>query len=153
MICSIMKFGSLEAVDHEPRFMIEQILGRVRHLGAEFLVGAAVLVVGAAVGAGARGWAGAVGVGLGVLLVVASYTVSTLAIAWADWVNPRMVFPVGMAMYVTKFSLFGAMMIVVGATDWPGRIPMAMGIVAEVVAWSGTQIWWTVRTAHPYARP
>ena len=42
---------------------------------------------------------------------------TTLAIAWADTVNPRMVLAVGMAMYVIKFSLLGALLIFVGATD------------------------------------
>ena len=69
------------------------------------------------------GAAGALGVAAGVALVVASYTATTLAIAWADSVNPRMVLPVGMGMYITKFSLFGAMLIVVGATDVGGQDP------------------------------
>ena len=56
-----------------------------------------------------------------------------------------MVFPVGMAMYVMKVSLFGAMLIFIEAADWAGTIPFAMGIVAGVVAWTGFQIWWTTR--------
>jgi xanthine/uracil permease len=78
-----------------------------------------------------------------------SYTLTTVAVAWADSINPRLVFPVGMGMYIAKFSLLGVMMIAVAGTDWPGRIPMAVGIVLGVVAWTGTQIWWTVRTSRP----
>jgi hypothetical protein len=85
-----------------------------------------------------------------VALVAASYVASTLAIAWADSVNPRLVFPVGMAMYVTKFSLFGALLIFIGGTGWAGKISMAMGIVAGVIAWTGAQIWWTVHHEHPF---
>ena len=61
-----------------------------------------------------------------------------------------MVLPVGMAMYITKFSLLGALLIFVGATTWAGKIPMAMGIVAGVIVWTAAQIWWTRRHEHPY---
>jgi hypothetical protein len=128
------------------------IASRVRHLRLELLVAGALLVLAAIVGGVFRGGAGAVGAAGGVLLVTLSYTASTLAIAWADSVNPRMVFPVGMGMYVAKFSLFGALLIFVGATDWPGQIPLALGIVAGVVGWTATQIWWTVHHEHPYVR-
>jgi hypothetical protein len=56
-------------------------------------------------------------------------------------------------MYVTKFSLLGLMLVAVGASDWAGAIPMALGIVAGVVAWTATQVWWTVRHEHPYVLP
>jgi hypothetical protein len=123
---------------------------RLRHLRLALGVSAAVLLVAVLVGFLVRGWAGALGAAAGVALVAASYTATTLAIAWADSVNPRMVMPVGMAMYVTKFSLFGAMLILTAGTAWAGRLPLAMGIVAGVVAWTGAQIWWTVHHEHPY---
>jgi hypothetical protein len=134
------------------------VAGRTRHLRVALGVAGLLAVVGALVttlimavdGGAGGGLVGAVGFAAGVALVAASYTASTLAIAWADSVNPRMVFPVGMAMYLTKFSLLGALLIFVGATGWAGKIPMAMGIVVGVVGWTATQIWWTVKTAHPY---
>jgi len=91
-----------------------------------------LLLLAALIGWLAGGGPAALGAAAGVLLVTLSYVASTLAIAWADTVAPRMVFPVGMAMYVTKFSLFGALLIFVGATDWAGVIPMAIGIIAGV---------------------
>jgi hypothetical protein len=112
-----------------------------------------LLAAAAALGWFARGGAGAAGAAVGVALVAASYTVSTLAIAWADTINPQLVFPVGMGMYITKFSLFGLMMIALAGIDWPGLLPMAFGIIVAVLAWTTTQIWWTVRTAHPYVKP
>jgi hypothetical protein len=124
---------------------------RVRHLRVEFGVAAVLAVLGAIVSAAfGGGLDGAVGFVAGVALVAASYTASTLAIAWADSINPRMVFPVGMAMYLTKFTLLGAFLISVGATEWVGKIPMAIGILVGVVGWTATQIWWTVKTTHPY---
>jgi hypothetical protein len=126
--------------------------GRVRHLRVAFGVFWVLLLVGAVIGGLTGGLDAATGFAAGLALVAASYTASTLAIAWADSINPRMVFPVGMAMYVTKFSLFGALLIFVGATEWGGKIPMSIGIIVGVVAWTATQIWWTVKTAHPYVQ-
>lgn len=124
---------------------------RTRHLKLTLLLCAGLTMVAAVVGFVFAGTAGAVGASIGVALVAASYTASTLAIAWADTVNSQLVFPVGMGMYVTKFSLLGVMLIAVGETEWAGKVPMAMGIVAGVVAWTGSQIWYTVHHAHPYA--
>jgi hypothetical protein len=139
--------SSFLSVPHPPRGVGD----RVRHLRAAFGVAGVLAVLGAIVaGAVGGGFGGAIGFVAGVILVTASYTASTLAIAWADSVNPRMVFPVGMAMYVTKFSLLGAFLIFVGATDWVGKIPMAVGILVGVVGWTAAQIWWTVKNAHPY---
>jgi hypothetical protein len=113
-------------------------------------VSAGVLVLAVLVGGLAAGGVGALGAGLGVLLVSASYTASTLAIAWADSVTPRLVLPVGLGMYITKFTLLGAMLIAVNDADWSGRIPLAWGIVGGVIAWTAAQIWWTLHRAHPY---
>lgn len=122
---------------------------RTRHLRLTLAASAAAFVAAVLVGWLVSGGVGLLGAGAGVLLVAASYTASTLAIAWADSVSPRLVFPVGMGMYVTKFSLFGGMLIAVDNADWAGKIPMAWGIVAGVLAWTTAQIWWTARHAYP----
>jgi len=123
---------------------------RIRHLRLTLGLSAVVLVLASAVGFAVRGGVGALGVAAGVALVAGSYTASTLAIAWADTINPRMVLPVGMAMYITKFSLLGLLLVAVNNAEWAGRIPMAMGIVVGVVAWTSSQIWWTVHHSHLY---
>jgi hypothetical protein len=128
------------------------VRGRVRHLRVELAVSAGLIGLALVVGWLVGGGPAALGAAAGVGLVTASYVASTMAIAWADSVAPRLVFPVGMVMYVTKFSLFGSLLVVLGGSGWAGLIPMAMGIVAGVVAWTGTQIWWTVRHEHPYVQ-
>ena len=125
---------------------------RVRYLWAALAVSAVLLGLATLVGALVGGGAGALGAAVGVAVVAASYSATMLAVAWADSVNPRLVLPVGVGMYITKFSLIGALMIIVGASEWAGKIPMAMGIVAAVVVWTTAQIWWTLRNAHPYAK-
>lgn len=126
------------------------VTSRTRHLGHTTAVVAVVLVVGAGIGALVGGAVAAVGVATGVALVAASYLVSTLAMAWADSVAPRMVFGVGLGMYILKFSLFGVMLIAVNEAGWAGRIPMAWGIALGVIAWTASHVWWLVRHAHPY---
>ena len=126
---------------------------RVRHLRVTTGVTGAVLVGMTAIGAVFGGVTGATGAAAGVALVILSYVASTLAIAWADSVAPKMVLGVGVGMYVLKFSLFGIMLVLVVMAGWPGRVPMAWGIVAGAVAWTASQIWWTTRRAYPNDRP
>jgi hypothetical protein len=109
-----------------------------------------VLLVAAGVGALAGGGVAAAGAAGGVALVAVSYTISTLAIAWADSIAPRMVLGVGVGTYILKFTLLGALLVALTDAGWAGRIPMAWGIVAGVIAWTASQIWWTVHHAHPY---
>lgn len=118
---------------------------RLRHLPLTLAATGVVAAVAAAVAGLVAGADGAAGAVAGVGLVVTSYLFSTLAIAWADSVNPRLVLPVGLAAYVTKFSLFGLVLVALLRTGWAGLQPMAIGIVVGVVAWTGAQIWWVVR--------
>lgn len=126
---------------------------RTRHLGHTAAIMAAVLVVGAGVGALVGGTVGGLGVAAGVALVAVSYLASTLAMAWADSVAPRLVFGVGLGMYILKFSLFGVMLVAVTEAGWSGRTPMAWGIVVGVVAWTASHVWWMARNAYPYVKP
>jgi hypothetical protein len=118
---------------------------RLAHLPVLLVVSAALLVAATALGWLLRGGAGAGGAAAGVGVVTASYLASTLAIAWADSVDPQLVLPVGLGMYVTKFTLIGFGMVAVTATGWAGLGPMGVGVVAGVIAWTATQIWWVVR--------
>ena len=131
--------------------MAGPVSSRVQHLRITVGLSAVVLAVATAVGAIAGGADAAVGVSAGVGLVIASYVASTLAIAWADSIEPRMVFGVGLGMYITKFTFFGLLLMKIVDSPWAGRIPMAVGIVTGVVAWTVGQIWWAARHAHPYA--
>ena len=66
------------------------------------------------------GFAGAAGAAAGVGIVVASFTVSSLVIAWADSVHPTLVLPVGMFTYIVKFTAIGFAMAAVVASGWDG---------------------------------
>ncbi|KKK06201.1 hypothetical protein [Micromonospora sp. HK10] len=120
---------------------------RLRHLPV-LLVASAVLAALAAVAGGVtHGPAGALGAAAGVALTVASYTLTTVVLAWADARDPQLVLPFGVGVYVAKMSLLGAVMVLVASTGWSGLIPLCLGIAAGVVVWTGVHVWW-LSTVH-----
>ncbi len=125
---------------------------RLQHL-PPILIAAAVMTVGAAVLGGVlAGGVGAWAAPLGVLVATGSFLASTLAIAWADKLDAKLVMPFGMGVYVAKLSLLGGIMLVVATTGWAGIKPLSAGIVAGVLAWTATQIWWIVTVHAPRFR-
>lgn len=104
---------------------------------------AAVGVLAAIVGAVLQGGPGAIGAAAGVALVIASYAVSTLIIAWVDRVNRSMLMVVGMLTYAVKFALLFALVGWVATQGWIGTKAMGIGVVAGVLTWTAVQIWWT----------
>ncbi len=123
---------------------------RLRHLPPAMLASALLLVVAVPAGALLRGPAGAWGAAAGVALVVVSYVISGLSVAWADLVNPRLVMVVGLLTYALKFILFGIALAALARAGWPGLAPMGVTVIVAVVVWTGTHMWWTLRAPNPY---
>jgi ATP synthase protein I len=123
---------------------------RLAHLPSGLFASAVLLVVGVILGALLRGGTGAAGAAAGVTLVAVSYTLSSLMIAWADSVHPRMVMPVGLTTYVVKFILIGVVMAAISATGWPGLPAMGIAIIATALGWTTAQAVWTWRARIPY---
>ena len=123
---------------------------RLTHLPSGLAASAVLLVVGVALGALLRGAAGATGAAAGVLLVATSYTVSSVIIAWADSIHPRMVLPVGLMTYALKFTLIGVLMAALAASHWAGLTAMGVAIIAAVLGWTTAQAVWTWRARIPY---
>jgi hypothetical protein len=124
---------------------------RLRHLPLMLAASAAMALVAAAVGfwlAGAAGAAAAVGVAVATL----SFTASTLVIAYADRLDPRLVLPFGLGMYIAKITLIGGLALAVAQSGWPGFLPMMWGIAAGVLAWGAAQIWWIAAVHVPATR-
>jgi hypothetical protein len=119
----------------------------VAHLPFLSAVSAALVLCAASAGFFAGGAASALGAALGVLIVVVSYTMSTLVIAWADTVRPALLMPLGLVTYVVKYALLGVIMAFVISSEWPGRLALGWGIVAGVLGWTAVQIWWVARTS------
>jgi hypothetical protein len=118
---------------------------RLGHVPVALAVSSVVLVVSVAVAWLTQGGAQALGAAAGVALVVVSYLVSSLVVAWADSVNPRLLLPVGLATYVIKIVLLGLAMLVVVGTDWAGTRAMCIAIIPGVIGWIGANFWWALR--------
>ena len=118
---------------------------RLGYLPVALAVSAVVLVLATVVGWLAVGGAGALGAAAGVALVVLSYLVSGLLIAWADSFDPQLVLPVGLATYVVKFALLGLVMLALVPVGWAGTTAMGLAIIAGVMGWIGANLWWALR--------
>jgi hypothetical protein len=87
----------------------------------------------------------AAGVAAGMLIVTIGISMTTLAIAWADVIRPELVMPVGLAVYVIKFALIAALLLVVADRGWAGGLPMAWSMAVGVVVLTGVQVMWLMR--------
>ncbi|MEH0971063.1 hypothetical protein V6U77_07975 [Micromonospora sp. CPCC 205546] len=125
------------------------IRARLPHLRLPLLACAVLALVAVPAAAVLRGGTGAAGVAAGIALVVVSYLVSGVSVAWADAVNPRMIMSVGLVTYATKIVVLGVAMAAVAATGWPGLPDMGVAIIAAVVVWTGAHLTWALRSPLP----
>jgi hypothetical protein len=126
---------------------------RLTHLPTALAASAVLLVVSVLVGWLTRGGSGAAGAAAGVLLVVLSYVLSSLVIAWVDTINPRLLLPIGLAAYAIKFIVIGLVMWAVASSGWTGLAPMGVAIIAGVLVWTLAQSIWTYRAKILYVDP
>ena len=123
---------------------------RLRHLPPS-LIGAAVTgLVCALAGFLAAGSPGLLGALAGCALAAGSFTLSSVAVAWADSVNPRLVLVVGLATYAVKMIVLGASLYGLSTSQWEGLPAMAASIAATVVVWVAVQAVWVYRSRIPY---
>jgi hypothetical protein len=129
---------------------VDGVRKRLPHLRSGLAASAALLVLGLIIGGLVAGGAGAAGAAAGVGLVASSYVISSVALAWADLVNPRLVMPVGMGTYVAKFTLIGLVMAAIAATGWAGLPAMGVAVIASALGWTVAQAVWVWRARIPY---
>ncbi|WP_435206292.1 hypothetical protein [Micromonospora sp. bgisy143] len=120
---------------------------RLRHLPVLLAASAALAVVAAVVGGVTGGATAALGAAAGVAVTVFSYTLTTVVLARADKVNPQLLLPLGLGLYVLKFTLLGVVLVAVASTGWAGLVPLCLGIVAGVAVWTAAHLWW-LTTVH-----
>jgi hypothetical protein len=123
---------------------------RLNHLPSGLTASAVLLVVGVVLGAVLGGGPAAAGAALGVALVAASFTGSSVVLAWADSVDPRLVLPVGMVTYALKFTLLGVAVYALGGTGWAGLTGFGVAVIGATVGWVTAQAWWTWHAKIPY---
>ncbi|RZU49937.1 hypothetical protein EV385_1694 [Krasilnikovia cinnamomea] len=120
---------------------------KVEHLPLLTAISVALLLCAASVGFVVGGPVVALGAAAGVAIVTVSYTLTTLALAWADTVRPALVMPVGLGAYVLKYSLLGVILAVLVGSGWRGGVALGWGVVAGVVVWTAAQVWWVHKLA------
>ncbi|MBB5872035.1 ATP synthase protein I [Allocatelliglobosispora scoriae] len=114
---------------------------RLAHLPTALAASGIMLVLAGIVGAIAAGMTGALGAAFGVVLTTATYVASSFIIAWVDDRRRDLLLVAGLTTYVLKLIVLVAILITFAG--WSGIVPMALGIVAEVFAWTCSQAWWT----------
>lgn len=127
------------------------IRARLPYLRLPLLACAVLAAVAVPTAAVLRGPTGAAGVAAGIGLVIVSYLISGVSVAWADAVNPRMIMSVGLVTYATKIVVLGVVMAAVAATGWSGLPDMGVAIIAAVVVWTGAHLAWALRSPLPSA--
>ncbi|MEV6813243.1 hypothetical protein [Micromonospora sp. NPDC051296] len=125
------------------------IRARLPHLRLPLLACAVLALVGVPAAALLRGPTGAAGVAAGIALVIVSYLISSLSVAWADAVHPKLIMSVGLLTYVTKIVFLGVALAAVAATGWSGLPDMGVSIIAAVVVWTGAHLTWALRSPLP----
>jgi ATP synthase protein I len=123
---------------------------RLRHLPACFLATAGLLVVGLPAGFVWGRAPGLFGVLGGAALVVVSYLISSLVVAWVDMHDRALLLPVVLLTYVLKFTVFGVVMWSISTTGWAGLPAMGVAVIAATVVWTSAQGWWILRAKIPY---
>jgi hypothetical protein len=125
---------------------------RLGFLPVTLLVSGVLLVAATSVGGSVAGADGALGAAIGVLGVALSYLISSIAVAWADSVSPKLVLTIGLATYLFKFSVLGMVLASIPHSGWAGTRPLAVGMIVMIVGWLTAQVWWTVRNGTPTIR-
>jgi hypothetical protein len=120
---------------------------RIEHLPFVTAVGVALMLCAVSIGFLAGGATAALGAGAGMFVVTVGVSLTTLVIAWADMIRPALVMPVGLAVYVIKYSLIIFLMIGVASSGWAGGRAMAWGIAGGAVTLTAVQVWWLTRLA------
>jgi hypothetical protein len=121
---------------------------RIEHLPFVLAAGFALVLCAASAGFFAGGVTAALGAATGAAVVVVGVSLTTLVIAWADLIRPALVLPVGVAIYVTKYTLIALLMVGVASSGWAGGLAMAWSLAGTAVVLTGVQVWWVARLAN-----
>jgi hypothetical protein len=123
---------------------------RLRHLPPGLIAAAVTAVACATLGFALVGWPGLLGALAGCAAATSSFVISSVAVAWADSVNPKLVLIVGLTVYAGKMLALAASLYALRASDWAGLQAMAWALAATVVVWVAVQAVWVYRSRIPY---
>jgi hypothetical protein len=116
------------------------------------VTGAAALVTALVTGL-LVGWADALGVVVGALIVTAFFVVSGVAIAWAGRIDDTFTLPAALGMFFVKAVLLYAVLAALPDDGWLDRRTLAFAVVAGALLWSAVQLRWVWTRQLYYVSP
>ena len=117
------------------------------------LAAAAVTAVVAPVVGFLAGWADAVGVLVGAVVVTAFFCLSGLVVAWAGRIADSFTLPAALGMFFVKAVLLYAVLAALPADSWLNRRTLAFAVVAGALLWSAVQLRWVWTRQLYYVSP
>jgi hypothetical protein len=117
------------------------------------LVTAAVAAVAAVVTGLLAGWADAVGVLTGAVVVTAFFSISSLAVAWAGRINDSFTLPAALGIFLVKAMVLFACLSALPENGWLDRRTLAFSVVAGALLWSAIQLRWVWTRQLYYVQP
>jgi ATP synthase protein I len=120
-----------------------------RSAATTLAVGVIMVVISVAVG-GSKGLLGAV---LGIALVAAFFAVSVFAVGRAARISPQAMMITAMTTYIIKILLLLFFVVrFAGTTAFNSRL-FGLTALACILAWSASQVIWSMRSKTPYVEP
>jgi ATP synthase protein I len=113
-------------------------------------VAALLLVLAGALLAGAEG---ALGAGLGAVVVGAFFTVGVVAIAWASRISPFVMMQVAILTYLVKIALLGVLVVTLADTEAFNTRAFAAAVLVSTLVWVLAEVRAFSRLKMPYVEP
>jgi len=117
------------------------------------LVTGGVAVVAALVVGFVAGWADAVGVLVGALVVTAFFVVSGVVIAWAGRINDTFTLPAALGTFFVKAVVLFGILNALPEDGWLDRLTLAWSVIIGALLWSGVQLRWVWTRPLYYVTP
>jgi hypothetical protein len=117
------------------------------------LVTGGAAVVGALVTGLLAGWADAVAVLVGAVIVTAFFVVSGVAIAWAGRIDDAFTLPAALGAFFVKAVVLFALLSALPEDGWLDRRTLAWTVIAGALLWSAVQLRWVWTRQLYYVQP
>jgi len=101
-----------------------------------------VAVIAALVTGLVAGWADAVGVLVGAVVVTTFFTLSGVVIAWAGRIDDTFTLPAALGMFFVKAVVLFVVLSALPEEGWLDRRTLAWAVVAGALLWSAVQLRW-----------
>jgi hypothetical protein len=106
------------------------------------LVTAAVAAAGAVATGLLAGWADAVGVLVGAVVVTAFFSISSVVVAWAGRIDDSFTLPAALGTFLVKALILFVVLSALPEDGWLDRRTLALTVVAGALLWSAIQLRW-----------